>query len=292
VSLPFADDLGIRRRLVATRARRAAALLFAFVAASCGGSSHPPAPPDAGVDAGPIDAGRDAAGPVDANVDAPMTCDTDADGDGFVSRACGGDDCDDGNASRYPGATETCDSVGVDEDCDPTTLGPDLDGDSFVSISCCNLQPDGTNTCGTDCNDSPGGANMHPGAPESCNGVDDDCDGVIDDGVTGTFYLDADGDGFGDATHPVAACFAPVGYVANGTDCNDSNAAVHPGATEVFNTIDDNCDGRTDESFEVHGGIEPLGGAASSVSYRVLGGSLTASHTCGTSYCVTGGIAP
>ena len=35
---------------------------------------------------------------------------------------------------------------------------------------------------------------------------------------------------------------APAGYVASGTDCDDASAAVHPGASEVCNGVDDNCD--------------------------------------------------
>lgn len=62
-----------------------------------------------------------------------------------------------------------------------------------------------------------------------------------------TYYRDADGDGYGDPAFP--ACFSTptTGYVANGTDCNDSIAAVHPGAVEICNGIDDNCDGVVDE---------------------------------------------
>jgi hypothetical protein len=102
----------------------------------------------------------------------------DDDGDGVRSAACGGRDCDDGDAARFPGAVEVCD--GDDEDCDATTLGPDRDGDGYVATECCN---ESTN-CGDDCDDTLNTVN--PRAAEACNGgVDDDCDGVADaaDGV-------------------------------------------------------------------------------------------------------------
>ena len=82
---------------------------------------------------------------------------------------------------------------------------------------------------------------------ETCNGVDDDCDGVVDDGVSTTYYRDFDTDTYGNATNTQSACSLPSGYVTNSGDCNDNNANVNPGRTEVCNNgIDDNCNSLTD----------------------------------------------
>ena len=71
--------------------------------------------------------------------EAPPCPNSDVDGDGAISPACGGQDCDDRDGSRYPGAVEICDPLGVDEDCSPATLGGlDEDGDGFVSAACWN----------------------------------------------------------------------------------------------------------------------------------------------------------
>ena len=64
-----------------------------------------------------------------------------------------------------------------------------------------------------------------------------------------TYYADADGDTYGNASSSVQGCTAPVGYVSNTTDCNDGNAAVNPGVTEVCNSIDDDCDTQIDEGL-------------------------------------------
>ncbi len=66
-----------------------------------------------------------------------------------------------------------------------------------------------------------------------------------------TFYMDADSDGFGDdnTTADVCALTAPAGYVAIGGDCDDTNAAINPGAPEACNEIDDNCNAQTDEGL-------------------------------------------
>ncbi|MFK7933740.1 MAG: T9SS type A sorting domain-containing protein, partial [Saprospiraceae bacterium] len=68
-----------------------------------------------------------------------------------------------------------------------------------------------------------------------------------------TYYLDADNDGFGDANISLEACanIAPVGYVLDNTDCNDTNANINPAAEEIpCNMVDENCNGETDD-FEL-----------------------------------------
>jgi len=66
-----------------------------------------------------------------------------------------------------------------------------------------------------------------------------------------TYYQDNDNDTYGNPSVSQTTCTgAPAGYVANNTDCNDNNSAVHPGATEVCNTIDDNCNGQIDEGVQ------------------------------------------
>ena len=65
--------------------------------------------------------------------------------------------------------------------------------------------------------------------------------------TSSVYYADTDGDGYGNASSSTNACSQPSGYVSNSTDCNDTSATVYPGATEVANGIDDDCDGTIDE---------------------------------------------
>lgn len=127
-------------------------------------------------------------------------------------------------------------------DSDNDTYGDSNDSTQTVSPT----PPAGYVVNNTDCDDN--NSSVHPGAAELCNGIDDDCNGQIDDNIVfSTYYADADGDGFGDPAVDSSACAPPVGYVSNNSDCNDANNAIYPGATEVCNGIDDNCDGQIDE---------------------------------------------
>ena len=63
-------------------------------------------------------------------------------------------------------------------------------------------------------------------------------------------YHDADGDGYGSPSVSMRGCdgTVPAGFAANSTDCNDANPNLHPGATEICNALDDDCDGTADNS--------------------------------------------
>ena len=173
----------------------------------------------------------------------------DSDGDGFL----GDEDCNDGDASVSPAAVEVCD--GLDNDCDGIvdedvlqTFYADADGDGFgdagVPREAC-AQPEDSVPNANDCDDTDGG--VFPGATEVCNGIDDNCSGVVDDGLGGTFYPDADGDGFGDTSGATTGCDPGDGWVEVDGDCDDAEADAFPGNPEVCDEVDNNCDGTVDE---------------------------------------------
>lgn len=90
-----------------------------------------------------------------------------------------------------------------------------------------------------------------PLATERCNGQDDDCDGDVDEGLARQlWYRDTDGDGFGEDCDAcrLLACAQPRGYAARAGDCEPMNAAVFPGAPELCNRRDDNCNGQLDDA--------------------------------------------
>lgn len=93
-----------------------------------------------------------------------------------------------------------------------------------------------------DCDDR--NATVYPGARESCDGLDNNCGGDVDEGLTSTFYLDADGDGWGDGSRTCLACSRPDGYAARANDCDDRNLRINPTAPdEPRNGVDENCNG-------------------------------------------------
>jgi hypothetical protein len=183
----------------------------------------------------------------------------DDDGDGWNEDQ---GDCDDGDGSVNPNATEFYNDR--DDDCnglvDDTTVGYDDDGDGQSEIdgdcddtmvvtyegatetcdgydndcdtivddntTCYDDDGDGLSETAGDCNDA--SAVSYPGAPELEDGLDNDCDTVVDDG-TAAYDDDLDG------------------YTENGGDCNDADIAVSPSGLESCNGYDDNCDGVTDE---------------------------------------------
>ena len=172
------------------------------------------------------------------------------------------DDCDDTNPFIKPGAAEACNGLdddcndqideGVAGQCSPFYKDADNDGWGDANDSQCLCTPSGqyTTTKPGDCNDNRN--DVFPLAQELCNAIDDNCDGATDEqGATGCnfYFRDGDADTFGVAGDSACLCAPSAPYTATDDgDCNDGLSAVFPGATEVCNAIDDDCDGATNEA--------------------------------------------
>jgi uncharacterized protein (TIGR03382 family) len=180
------------------------------------------------------------------------------------------DDCDDGDDLVNPGATDTC-GDGEDQDCSGVDGPPseersfwvDGDGDGYgdelaLPVRTCATALAGSVENDDDCDDALGA--VHPGATETCDGSDQDCDDVVDDvgQPEVTYYADADGDGFGDdRVAQDSQCGQPPGFVEAPGDCDDEDEDVNPGADEVCNDVDDDCDRAVDlDDDSLVGGAE------------------------------------
>lgn len=91
----------------------------------------------------------------------------------------------------------------------------DADGDGYGRAT-----EDPYYSSGEDCDDE--NPEVHPNAEEVCDEVDNNCNGEIDEGLTSTFYLDQDGDGYGNSDAVLQACTKPAQYSSKGMDCDDS----------------------------------------------------------------------
>ena len=120
-------------------------------------------------------------------------------------------------------------------------IDEDFDGDLDGWTTC---GPDGLEDTGDeDCND--GLSSVNPGEPEVCDdGVDNDCNGGVDDGCN----VDADGDG--------VTVEGPDGVFGTADDdCDDDDPNVHPGAPEVLDHLDNDCDGIANEEVVTFGTV-------------------------------------
>ena len=212
---------------------------------------------------------NDCDGDIDEGVASTYYQDADRDGfgiEGLAVEACAlpagyadqAGDCDDSRATVSPDAAERCD--GTDNDCDGdideegatggATYYTDADGDRYGDPAAprlaCSPPADAVSNA-LDCDD--GDAAVSPAGTERCDGQDNDCDGTADEpeAVDARLWAsDMDGDGYAGDGPTLRGCTAPAGSASVGGDCDDGDAAIRPGAAEVCDGQDNDCDGGID----------------------------------------------
>ena len=98
-----------------------------------------------------------------------------------------------------------------------------------------------------DCDDN--NAEINPAAIEICDGLDNNCNADVDEGLLNIYFADLDADGFGDPLTDSVSCEIVIGFVLDNTDCNDADDTVYPGAAELCDGIDQDCDGVADNGL-------------------------------------------
>ena len=161
-------------------------------------------------------------GDADGDLDPDATDCNDADPDST--------DCNDGNASIFNGGNELCDAL--DSDCDLSLIDGFANTDLDSLPNCVDVDDDGDGDPDVnDCDDD--STVIYTGAPETCDAIDSDCDGSLIDG-----FANSDSDGNPDCID----LDDDNDLDPDTTDCNDGNAAIYTGATEICDAIDSDCD--------------------------------------------------
>lgn len=186
----------------------------------------------------------------------PDCCNIDDDQDGYKSEVCGGNDCDDSEATVFPGAAELCD--GLDNDCDGVIPADETDGDG-----------DGFMVCEDDCDDN--NDTVYTGATEVCDGVDNNCNNNVDEDPAASTECD-------DGLYCTGAesCLSP-NCVSDGNPCDDGN-----------NCTDDNCKENSDSCTNVCNATEP-GDACCSDADCASAAACDCTDTDGDTYSPDGG---